>query len=85
MPLKLNFVTSVVSFHYGFDKFVIYCRYHSAPALDNRPNIYDTPDTGYLHVINDQYEMDHVYDYGRTEGEPYTSRYISSNYEEIDI
>lgn len=78
---RFNFVITLF-FQDGFDKIVVYFRYHLAPALDNTPNIYDTPDSGYLHVINDQYELDHIDD---NEVEHYTSRYISSNYEEINI
>ncbi|CAG2218516.1 CHT1 [Mytilus edulis] len=56
--------------------------YHSAPALDNTQNAYDTPETGYLQVINEQYELNHFRDTEIAEEENST---LGSDYDEIDI
>ncbi|CAC5393433.1 unnamed protein product [Mytilus coruscus] len=59
--------------------------YHTAPALDNTQNEYAIPETGYLQVTNEQYELDYSEDTENKGSENYTSRYMSSNYDEIDV
>ncbi|CAC5393431.1 unnamed protein product [Mytilus coruscus] len=51
--------------------------YHSAPALDHTQNVYAIPETGYLQVTNEQYELDHLQDHENKGVENYTSRYIT--------
>ncbi|CAC5404483.1 unnamed protein product [Mytilus coruscus] len=58
--------------------------YHSAPALDTTQNVYAIPETGYLQVTNEQYELEHFQETENKGVENYTSRYMSSNYDEID-
>lgn len=64
---------------------ILYFRYHSAPAFVNTPNVYDIPDSGYLEVIDDQYELDNYQD-TESKGEEYdaASNFSSNHYEEID-
>ncbi|XP_071148690.1 neural cell adhesion molecule 1-like [Mytilus edulis] len=57
--------------------------YHTAPALDNTQNEYAIPETGYLQVTNEQYELDFSQDTVNKGSEK--SRYMSSNYDEIDV
>ncbi|CAG2218517.1 unnamed protein product [Mytilus edulis] len=52
--------------------------YHTAPALDNTQNEYAIPETGYLQVTNEQYELDFSQDTENKGSENYTSRYMSS-------
>ncbi|CAC5393427.1 TTN [Mytilus coruscus] len=58
--------------------------YHTAPAFDTTPNVYAIPETGYLQVTNEQYELDNFQDTENKGVENNTSRYMSSLYDEID-
>ncbi|XP_052080109.1 titin-like isoform X2 [Mytilus californianus] len=59
--------------------------YHTAPAFDTTPNVYAIPETGYQQVTNEQYELDNFQDTENKGVENYTSRYMSSLYDEIDV
>lgn len=59
--------------------------YHTAPALKKTQNEYAIPDTGYLQVTNEQYELNFSEDTENKGSENNTSKYMSSNYDEIDV
>lgn len=63
---------------------LIQCRYHTAPATNTTPNVYATPETGYLTVTIEEYDLDHVQDTDNKSVDNNPSSYMSSNHDEID-